>query len=581
MSNIILGTKNVGDITGQFYLPDYQRGYRWGKDEITLMLDDLYENGTKPYCLQPIVVKKMDGKYELIDGQQRLTTIYLIYKFLNSKLGPLYRNKFSLEYETRKASATFLNDIADDAKRQQQRNDNIDFFHIAQAYECICEYFGPDDNLDPSVLTKLNEWLKDNVRVIWYEVDSAEDGIELFERLNIGKIPLTSSELVKALFLKSDAAGEVNSRQEEISLQWDAMEHALRDPSLWAFLTKPGVDNYATRIDLILDLMSGKPENSKETYHTFFHFVREIKERKGKLMEVWNEIHRVYLTLREWHAQHEFYHKIGYLINSGATTLANIYSIWKGTGSTPLNKNDFRKELDTLIVNSIKLQDKSELADLTYHDEKTSRVLFLFNVETERLKDEGKRRFPFDKHRQSQWSLEHIHAQHSEMLKSNKLVLTWLTDHLRTLEASQLDGWETLGDELRTFKEDLEQNIEAAHVGDRFKAAQSHAIEFFTQKDGEAGLDEYRDSIANLALLDRGQNAALSNYVFDVKRDIIIDYDREGRYIPFCTKMVFFKYYSPASASLHYWGEEDREAYLNAIDEIISPYYIEDGNDDL
>ena len=51
MSNIELETKNVGDLRGLFFLPDYQRGYRWGKDEIERMLDDLYENGTNPYCL--------------------------------------------------------------------------------------------------------------------------------------------------------------------------------------------------------------------------------------------------------------------------------------------------------------------------------------------------------------------------------------------------------------------------------------------------------------------------------------------------------------------------------------------------
>ena len=80
MSNIELETRNVGDLKGLFFLPDYQRGYRWGKDEIERMLDDLYENGTHPYCLQPIVVKTVGDRYELIDGQQRLTTIFLIYK---------------------------------------------------------------------------------------------------------------------------------------------------------------------------------------------------------------------------------------------------------------------------------------------------------------------------------------------------------------------------------------------------------------------------------------------------------------------------------------------------------------------
>lgn len=78
MSNILLETKNVGKIKGLFYLPNYQRGYRWTSEEIKLLLDDIYESNGNPYCLQPIVVKKKDERFELIDGQQRLITIYLI-----------------------------------------------------------------------------------------------------------------------------------------------------------------------------------------------------------------------------------------------------------------------------------------------------------------------------------------------------------------------------------------------------------------------------------------------------------------------------------------------------------------------
>lgn len=581
MNNIQLETRNIGDLTGRFFLPDYQRGYRWDKEEIKLMLDDLYENGPKSYCLQPIVVKKVDDRYELIDGQQRLTTIFLIYNYFNFQLGRLYKPKFSLEYETRVKSEDFLKNIQDDTEREAHRNDNIDFFHIANAYDYIRKYYEKDgsaDDVEPSVLTKLNEWFKDNVRVIWYEVDSSEDGIELFEHLNIGKIPLTSSELVKALFLRDNASGKMSGRQEEISLQWDTMEHALRDSSLWAFLTKPKTQDYATRIDLILDLMSEKPTNSKEAYHTFFHFDKEIKRRleageKDVLLNTWNEIYRVYLTLREWHADHEFYHKIGYLINSGANTLSEIYKLWKGKGEEPLAKDKFSKELDRLIRVSINIADRQALAELSYTGGNAARVLFLFNVETERSKDEKKRFFPFDKHRDGNWSLEHIHAQRSESLRNNTQVLTWLKDHLRIVETGQLEGWENLAEELRAFKEKLERNPEMSNVRERFKDIQDKTIEFFTRKEGSDGREEYRDCLANLALLDCAQNATLSNYVFDVKRDLIIAYDRDGKYIPFCTKMVFFKYYSPASASLHFWGEEDRKAYLDAIDKIISPYY--------
>ena len=76
-----------------FYIPAYQRGYRWTPQEVTDLLNDINEftpreiDGSDDktwYCLQPVVVKQReDGVYEVIDGQQWLTTAYLILYYLN------------------------------------------------------------------------------------------------------------------------------------------------------------------------------------------------------------------------------------------------------------------------------------------------------------------------------------------------------------------------------------------------------------------------------------------------------------------------------------------------------------------
>ena len=58
-SEIKLDTKLVGDIKGDFYIPSYQRGYRWGETEVVRLLDDIYSTeGKRNYCLQPVVVRK-------------------------------------------------------------------------------------------------------------------------------------------------------------------------------------------------------------------------------------------------------------------------------------------------------------------------------------------------------------------------------------------------------------------------------------------------------------------------------------------------------------------------------------------
>lgn len=136
MSEIVLDTKLVGSIEGKFYVPSYQRGYRWGRDEVTRLLEDISVNGTKNYCLQPVVVRKNGDRFELIDGQQRLTTLFILLQYIKREFKPRITIKYELSYETRDKSAEFLNNI--DASLTDS---NIDFFHIYQAYQVIDDWF--------------------------------------------------------------------------------------------------------------------------------------------------------------------------------------------------------------------------------------------------------------------------------------------------------------------------------------------------------------------------------------------------------------------------------------------------------
>ena len=137
--------KFVAEIRGNFYVPSYQRGYRWGTDEVTRLLEDISASTSKFYCLQPVVVMKNKERYELIDGQQRLTTIYLIYKYMHMMGGPLIPEpQFSILYETRKeTSEQFLKNDIDLSLRE----DNIDYWFMCQAYDAIDVWFKKKGNV--------------------------------------------------------------------------------------------------------------------------------------------------------------------------------------------------------------------------------------------------------------------------------------------------------------------------------------------------------------------------------------------------------------------------------------------------
>jgi uncharacterized protein with ParB-like and HNH nuclease domain len=140
MEQANLVSKLVGTIKGDFYIPAYQRGYRWDPDvEVKTLLNDINSiDKLAPYCLQPVVVKtRNDGtnQYELIDGQQRLTTIYLILSTVK-KFIPSLEVNFSLDFETRPESRKFLSEI-NVIDTDNYKPHNIDEDYILKAYREI------------------------------------------------------------------------------------------------------------------------------------------------------------------------------------------------------------------------------------------------------------------------------------------------------------------------------------------------------------------------------------------------------------------------------------------------------------
>ncbi len=165
--NNYIELKPISELLGMsFFIPSYQRGYRWTEQQVTDLLDDIYSFATKKkesekefYCLQPVIVKKRNTtdsnseEYEVIDGQQRLTTIrilfsYLINEYLNGKpLEKRYGKRlYTIDFETRPECVGFLDEI------KLEEKSNIDHYHIAQAYKHISSWFDSKMKEDGNML---------------------------------------------------------------------------------------------------------------------------------------------------------------------------------------------------------------------------------------------------------------------------------------------------------------------------------------------------------------------------------------------------------------------------------------------
>ena len=581
-NKIQLEDKLVGEVSGEFVIPSYQRGYRWEPKQVRILLEDIRYSDGKPYCLQPVVVRKRDdGKYELIDGQQRLTTIYLLLKYIKEKFKTGIDIKYSLSYDIREGSAEFLKNMS-----EEHADDYIDFRFMYDAYKTIDEWFMglKEEGIDPSAAAdtiwlyfnkKLNQGFGSstgtggNVRFIWYEVQNVEDkdAISLFTRLNIGRIPLTNAELVKALFLcRKEDNVEAEKWQQEIALQWDTIERELHDEDFWNFLTRERSDNYSSRIDLIFHFMVPEDERTQDPYSTFYYF-----NTKKDLQEYWKEVLKYYYRLKEWYKKSNLYHKIGYLVASGHMTMDEIVAAT--TYPVELRKSEIEQMLDKQIKESINF--KVPYGELRYDTAKgyasISRLLLLFNVVSVMNKEGA--RFPFKVYNTKEWSLEHIHPQHPEEMKNDrKLWREWVENHLISIQDLNEES-----DESKRKKEALLGDMntfltipEASLTAEMFNTLSSRIVSALSYE----GSVDLTHSLSNMALLDKSQNSALSNSVFDVKRRQIIDLDRRGEYIPYCTRMVFLKYYTEHAdeKQMIYWSEDDRRAYLVAMNRELKPY---------
>lgn len=544
-------------IEGTFFIPSYQRGYRWTADEVTKLLDDIWESAGQRYSLQPIVVKSLGtGAWELIDGQQRLTTLWLLLRFMN-KGEPRYH----LEYQTRAGSQAYLREL--DAA---QAEENIDYFHMHQAYATIAGWFANKMGLQYQqfLVDEMFRFLSTSVRIIWYEVPENEEPIPLFTRLNQGRIPLTDAELLKAVLL-SKVQEKHPGRETEIAAQWDGIERDLQRPDVWAFVTGQAAAQgrvtlqHGTRIDLLFDTLAKKPATGAPAYHTFDQL---RPQAEGDSLAFWAKVEALHAQILGWFEEPLWHNKIGFLVTCGLSLQA-IFDLAQGQG---------KKAFDNALTSRIKatLNTRADDLDGTLHYENSShkvtlqRLLLLFNIEVRRD------RFPFKEHVGATWSLEHIHAQNAQDLIRAEQWETWLAEHRQALSDIRATGNMAAIDPLLADINAATPHLHTKQFGlEEFKALAGRVLVELND-----GVEEEADhSIANLALLSLGANAALSNAVFEVKRSKVLAMDRHGDYIPAATRNVFLKYYAPADRlQPHFWGDADKDAYLREIKKKLAAY---------
>lgn len=609
----------------QFSIPSYQRGYRWesteagGEDEqeakqVDDLLNDLtYFVTSNPhkkanYYLQPLMVKPRllaDGSYEwdVLDGQQRLTTMLLVLKCLKERLyGGQQFGLYELKYANRK-QLDFNRITFDRASADYDfpmANENLDSYYVRKAKDRIERWYDNELSNNPSLSDKFKEMLfyPDETRgvnsspalrakFIWYNVQALQPGapqlngnrqhdIEVFNRLNRGKISLTDSELIKALFLLcikvAPAYGSSLLTPETLVRKWDDMGKKFQNEEFWNMIAPKGAD-YSNRLDLLFDFIKDCSGNGKGSAYRFYY-----KKMHGlltspdinKVEELWTEVKQYFDTLCKWHENVHKHNFIGYLIENGED-LANIYS---------------SPDLETKIRKGLGLENVDEIDTLRYYDnegyKKIRKVLLLFNVLT---CDKFGQKFPFNLYRDNTFDVEHVNSQTDNPIEKIDEKIAWVKQQAIPclwIDRNETDTNGILTSGAREARDLITEGVQFLRdvklnnnrdTGSKFKGYRTAVEYYYASGNRNTGMFE-KDTIGNLALLNSSINREYKNALFPQKLRTLKRSDQEGVYIPLCTKYMFLKYYSNPQAnvsafSMMRWRQEDQDEYTEAIKESI------------
>ena len=571
--------KSVSELLGmKFFIPSYQRGYRWTYLQIENLLNDIWEfsKGVDGdfYCLQPLVVKEREkdllaeikqansieevetllkGKWIVIDGQQRLTTIYLILKALENAKCP------SIEYE--RESYIEVCDSSDEIKK-----DNIEIYHLTSAKYFIDRWIHIEKRTDEEKkwinpknieidTKKFCNKILEQAKFIFYNVGdvSEEQEHDIFNNLNSGRIALTNAELIKALFLNKVGKEDIAHREVEQRLladEFDQIERTLRQDDFWYFLAG-NTEKPSSCINLLFDLMlESSEQNGKyrtgEPFRTFFYFNDLINEDESedsykKSKKIWEDVRKVFHIMEGWFNDSVMYNLIGYhRAANGGKTLCEIYKKFREENS----KKEFKEWSVDECTNHIDYPDG--FMQLRYDDNKAKvfNLLLLFNIATLNERPQEAVKFSFANLHKYKWDVEHISPQNPKNDDDLKKAVEKFKDN---------EYLKILIDAINKEEKDT-------------KIIEEERAKYFAAGDDLMG-------IQNLTLLTAHDNRGIGNKFFFEKRQKLQEYYQQGSFIPACSMNVFMKFYSEKPEQMAFWDKDDRDSYKNQLEQTIKNFF--------
>lgn len=547
-----------------FNIPAYQRGYKWGSksenDPVPVLLNDLWsaflKDATKKYYLQYITISKRGNLMEVIDGQQRLTTLSIMLSAFNVTIKDIENIALNkLKYSIR--PSVFANNIypKDEFERfiEQQWTENginllgvsinnQDVFYIHQAARKIYDFI---IDKEYKQIEEFYDYFINQVMIIVNSVEAHIPGEKVFKNLNSKKVPLTEVDLIKALLLtkvsRKPAKADIKKHFREIleiratiGRKWDEISVHSNDAAFSSFFFSEG-KGFEGLLMLAAVKNGYEPSvNDDGRHYPLFNFFNKHSENAKRLFE---EICILYQILFDWFENPKIHNLLGYIFFSKGVKQDFKFNFIKENHNKP--KDKLIQKL--LNVRNEKLPDKPQVLKYSEDNNAIHNLLLAVNVFPKFIQIDTKHKevkevkFDFYSFQKLDWTLEHIFPQSPE--GKDRI----LTTEQKSKVIEILGGEEKMDPDIRHI-------LDLPERDDEQKQVYYDALKSFGPLN----------DIGNLALLSHSVNASIGCGFFDEKRNLILRHMQNGKFVPLHTFNVFSKtILNESPGDLMAWSKDD------------------------
>jgi hypothetical protein len=608
---------------GQFYnIPEYQRGYKWTEQQVEQLLKDIHEfetNGDDDlfYCLQNITLVEKGVNLNVVDGQQRLTTLTLLLSYFNET--SLVKNK--INYAVREPSNIFLqkvvaneHDFIPSILQSQSFEDFIndedfdyqDIFFMYTALRCMNNWFIHKGN-EPKGIDKesYKEKLLKNVKLIVNRITGIEEQ-ELFMNLNASRVHLDGSDLVRAILITRVAKEEmeefdsseiktvVRLNERRVRIGWELDE-------INAWWSKHEVVNYFSAFTTIDtgEKETIKFQQDKHPINLLYKLWAETNQEKSvrlssfetqntDALSLYNSIITLHRTLKDWFEDREIYHLLGFLFSLKSVTFQKVWEQWNKTaitrsefvdfligeikkaifGNEPKDGNEAESGL-MFWLNKIKDYNSENPTYWKGIPELQKILLLLDIIEHSKEKDKGVP-LPFLKpayFKNQKEDEEHIYPATPQDITEKKF--KDLADPMNSIEEylSKInEGYE--GDRIIKWGIDITNWVGLTN---------EERNEKLNNLKNEIHQKRPINSIGNLVLLHMSINRGFGNDYYADKRICVINNTENGKYVRQHTMKVFVK--QTDSQDLNHWTMQDITTNADRIYDTLLAFFSKQQKD--